>query len=274
MFRLFRSKKAKQEEAAKKTSAVAEQTEQDPILAERKRIADLASEVHKYYDLHPDWTEHHLAKDLRALQPPTEPKEHSDEIKFSREIPTQDSNIRYSLRREPTDDSSIRYSRRSDPAPDIHQFSPRNDNYSEVLVQQAMDDIRSGKKKYSGTSEMKDIINKSFVEKLIEYVAASGEKDSEIYIRAGIDRRLYSKIMSDNSYTPSKDTCIALCFGLRLSLNNTNDMLARCGYILSHSSVRDMVFEYFLANHIYDLNDINSVLDYYNLRPLAHSAIQ
>ena len=121
---------------------------------------------------------------------------------------------------------------------------------------------------------MKDIINKSFVEKLIEYVAASGEKDSEIYTRAGIDRRLYSKIMSDNSYTPSKDTCIALCFGLRLSLNNTNDMLARCGYILSHSNVRDMVFEYFLANHLYDLNDINSVLDYYNLRPLAHTAIQ
>ena len=271
MFRLFKSKKAKREEAAKQAETVEEQTEETAEMIEEKRISNLALEVNKYYNLHPEWTEHHLTKELRALQPPTEPEEHTDEIKYSREVPTQEDDIRYSLRREPPKNPEPWYRRRFESTPEM---APREDNFSEVLVQRAMADIRSGKQKYSGTSEMKDIINKSFVEKLIEYVAASGEKDSEIYTRAGIDRRLYSKIMSDNSYTPSKDTCIALCFGLRLSLNNTNDMLARCGYILSHSSVRDMVFEYFLANHLYDLNDINSVLDYYNLRPLAHTAIQ
>ena len=85
-------------------------------------------------------------------------------------------------------------------------------------------------------------------------------KTTTVYKRALMDRRLLSKILSDKNYQPSKDTAIALCFALHLSLNQAVDLLNRAGYALSHSILRDIIIVYFLKNYIYDLNKINSFL--------------
>ena len=85
-------------------------------------------------------------------------------------------------------------------------------------------------------------------------------RDSEVYKTAQIDRRLFSKIMSNREYKPAKDTVIALALALKLSLEETNDLLSRAGYILSHSNKKDVIIEYFLRERIYKLNDINEVL--------------
>ena len=103
-------------------------------------------------------------------------------------------------------------------------------------------------------------LGRTFSEQLRTYINARNAKDSEIYRAAQIDRRLYSKILSDRFYKPSKDTSLALAFALELSFVEALDLLARAGYTLSHSDERDILIEYFLKIGVRDLNDINAVL--------------
>jgi hypothetical protein len=78
-----------------------------------------------------------------------------------------------------------------------------------------------------------------------------------------MDRRLFSKIICNDNYKPSKDTALALIFALRLSLSEAMDMLERAGYTLSHSIQRDIIIEYFIKEKVYNLNNINAFL--YNM---------
>jgi hypothetical protein len=105
--------------------------------------------------------------------------------------------------------------------------------------------------------------NKTFVDALIAHINKKGLRDSEVYKAAQIDRRLFSKIMSDRQYKPSKDTAIAIALALRLTLGEATDMLSRAGYTFSHSNKKDIIVEYFFRERIYKLDDINEVL--YNL---------
>jgi len=65
---------------------------------------------------------------------------------------------------------------------------------------------------------------------------------------------------SDREYKPARDTALALAISLQLSLQQTNDLLARAGYALSHSNKRDVIIEYFIREGIHCLSDINEVL--------------
>lgn len=106
--------------------------------------------------------------------------------------------------------------------------------------------------------------NKTFVDALAFYIKRKGVKDSQVYRAAGVDRRLFSKIMSDRHYSPSKDTAIALSLALKLTLEEANDMLSRAGYSLSHSSKKDIVVEYFFREQVYSVVDLNIVLNNLN----------
>ena len=109
----------------------------------------------------------------------------------------------------------------------------------------------------------------SFVDRVIEIIRQKGVRDSAVYKAAQIDRRLFSKIMSDKNYKPAKDTAIAIALALQLPLAEANDLLERAGYILSHSNKRDIVIEYFIRERMYSLNKINSVLAMLYLKPIG-----
>ena len=181
--------------------------------------------------------------------------------KFSRE-PT----IRYSLSEvdvTPKDqDTSV-----PETTPDV-QFSLKRpsevryslkDNYSEKSVNAFMQNLSSSSA-FSKTNDLDDSIDMSFVDKMLEHINRKQLRDSTVYKAANVDRRLFSKIVSDRSYKPAKDTCIAFALALQLSLEDTSDLLSRAGYTLSHSSKRDVIIEYFIREHVYNLNDINDVL--------------
>jgi len=103
-------------------------------------------------------------------------------------------------------------------------------------------------------------VNPSFVDKLLFYINRKGVKDSDVYKAAQIDKRLFSKIVSDRQYKPSKDTAIALALALELSIDEAKDILSRAGYAFSHSSKRDIIIEYFFREKVYNLMDVNDVL--------------
>lgn len=108
---------------------------------------------------------------------------------------------------------------------------------------------------------MDQVENHTFANKLSDYIAQKGMRDPAVYKAANMDRRLFSKIMTDYGYQPSKDSVLALAFALKLTPDEANDLLEGAGYTLSHSIRRDVAIEYFFRSKIYRLTDINIALD-------------
>ncbi|MBR3339638.1 MAG: macro domain-containing protein [Lachnospiraceae bacterium] len=120
---------------------------------------------------------------------------------------------------------------------------------------------------YFGTSakrrsldEMVSSLGENFPEMLFRLIDERGMTDVEVYKRANIDRKLFSKIRSKKGYQPSKKTAIALAIALRLNLDQTKDLLSRAGYALSPGSMFDVIVEYFITEEVYDIDQINFVL--------------
>lgn len=99
------------------------------------------------------------------------------------------------------------------------------------------------------------------------------EKDADavaVYKRAGIDRKHFSKIRSNEDYSPKKPTVLALAIALRLNLDETLDLLGRAGYTLSRSSKLDLIIEYFIDAKVWDFFEINEALAAYE-QPLLNA---
>ena len=89
--------------------------------------------------------------------------------------------------------------------------------------------------------------------------------DVEVYKRANIDRKLFSKIRSNPAYHPRKQTVVALCIALKLSLEDSEDLLARAEYAFSQNNKGDIIIKFFIERGIYDILTINAALDDHNL---------
>ncbi len=103
-------------------------------------------------------------------------------------------------------------------------------------------------------------ISDTWQESLFRIIDEKGLADTDVYKKAGIDRKLFSKIRSNKDYKPKKDTAVVLALALELNLDETRDILGRAGYALSPSSISDLIIEYFITNEIYDLYTINLAL--------------
>lgn len=108
-----------------------------------------------------------------------------------------------------------------------------------------------------------DQMEETFSQRLLRMIDERGMTDSEAYTKAYVDRRHFSKIRKDINYVPNKKTVLAFTIALELSLDEAKDLLASAGFALSRSSKTDIIVAYFLQNKIYDMFEINDVLDAY-----------
>jgi len=117
-----------------------------------------------------------------------------------------------------------------------------------------------------GTSSLVDSlqkINESFSQTLLRIIDEKGKTDVEVYKRANIDRRLFSKIRK-KSYMPGKRTVLALAIALELNIDETEYLLERAGFSLSPTQTFDVIVAHSIRKGRYDIAKINEVLSQYD----------
>ena len=85
-------------------------------------------------------------------------------------------------------------------------------------------------------------------------------KDSIVYNRAGIDRRLFSRFRCNANYNFSRNNILKLCLALELDLDNTCLLLESAGYCLSTTKDFDLIIRYYISQGVYDIDKINESL--------------
>lgn len=109
----------------------------------------------------------------------------------------------------------------------------------------------------------------TFSTKLLKYIDLTGLADSEVYKRAGIDRRHFSKIRCNKEYQPKKSTAISLCLALKLSLKQVDELLELAGYTLTNSDTADLIVKFCIEKEKYSLMDVNEALVYFGQKALG-----
>lgn len=110
---------------------------------------------------------------------------------------------------------------------------------------------------------LEDVINnvgETFQERLLRWIDERNLTNAQVYKRANLSRKLFSKILCNPDYQPKKRTVIAFAVALQLNLDDTKDLMARAGFALSPGSRFDLVIEYFIEKQVYDIYTINVAL--------------
>ena len=116
-------------------------------------------------------------------------------------------------------------------------------------------------------ASLEDVVNnlgETFQTRLLRMIDERGMSDPEVYKRANVDRKLFSKIRCNEDYIPKKKTIVALAIALRLSLDDTKDLLASAGLMLTNNSKADVIVSFCIENGIYDIFEVNALLFKFN----------
>ena len=118
-----------------------------------------------------------------------------------------------------------------------------------------------GSVKNKSLEEYMKAMDKSFAYKLFDYIDAKGMTDVECYKKANVDKKTFSKIKCNpQTYKPSKQTAVAFAIALKLTLDETQDLLSSAGLTLSRSFVFDKIIRYFIQKGNYNIFEINEAL--------------
>ena len=102
--------------------------------------------------------------------------------------------------------------------------------------------------------------DESFQQMLFRLIVEKDLKNSEVYTSANMSKSHFSKIKNDPDYRPKKETVFALAVALRLNIAETNELMKKAGFSISHSFLLDTIVEYFIVNGKYNIIDINIAL--------------
>ena len=105
----------------------------------------------------------------------------------------------------------------------------------------------------------------TFPQYLLYLIEEKGMENAEVYKRAIVNKKVFSKIKNNPEYHPQKLTALCLCIGAKLTLDESKDLLARAGYALSPCDKTDIIFSYFIEHGIYDMIELDIQLEEHGL---------
>ena len=101
---------------------------------------------------------------------------------------------------------------------------------------------------------------------LFKFIDERNLKDSDVYNKVHIDRRLFSKIRSDKDYHPSKETIILLGLSLELSEQEIDELLSSASFSLPKNNYFDLIIRFCFINKIYKITEVNDLLSSYDCK--------
>ena len=207
------------------------------IMADQKLIDEVGKYIDKYYE--PVKDDIKMDKEMKSI---------FDKITKFRKKRAEEK----ALEVEPVKESSLS----EDALPEEFDVS----TMQKTKIQKGMSSTMSVNR---NIDNLMNQLEETFSQRLLRMIDERGMTDSEAYTKAYVDRRHFSKIRKDVNYVPNKKTVLAFTIALELSLDEAKDLLASAGFALSRSSKTDIIVAYFLQNKIYDMFEINDVLDAY-----------
>ena len=176
-------------------------------------------------------------------------------IQFSYDNPDSDTTIQYSLGSKVDKLQKSREERKE-------RYRRANDHsaYTKVSLEELKRDLEKKNPR----------LEKSFSDTLFELIEEHHADEVDVYKKANLDKRLFSKIRNNPDYHPTKATVLSLCIALKLGIEETEILLNTIGASLSMSDMSDVIVKAFILNEIYDLEELNLVLLERNLRPLTY----
>ena len=109
----------------------------------------------------------------------------------------------------------------------------------------------------------------NFQNTLQQLIADRKLENATVYKKACIDKKFFSKIISNKDYVPKKQTVMALGLALELPLQEFEKFLASAGYAFMPSSKFDLIVKYCVMNQIYNLVEVDIILDSHGLNCFA-----
>ena len=159
---------------------------------------------------------------------------------------------------------SSKASRESAPMEDTFE-----DESAEMMICASMDEsdecIDFEEEHESKLEERIKHLSDTFSQYLLFLIEDKNMKNADVYKRAIVDKKVFSKIKNDVNYHPQKQTALCLCIGAKLNLDESKDLLARAGYALSPCDKTDIIFSYFIENEIYDMIELDIQLEEHGL---------
>lgn len=123
--------------------------------------------------------------------------------------------------------------------------------------------------KASAIESFEPNLEETFSQRLLRLIDERGFTDPQIYNRAYITRKHFSKIRNNPNYQPKKKTAISLAIALLLSIEDMLVFLKSASFTLSDSIMSDVIIQYHIKAGIYDVFQINEMLLGFDQEPLV-----
>ena len=100
-------------------------------------------------------------------------------------------------------------------------------------------------------------LGESFYKVFRRFLDASGLTDPQVYGSCNMGRDTFWRIMNKKNTGINKKTVVQLCFGLKLSYEDSIILIEAAGFYLAPGDEFDHVIITYLKNKDYDVNDVN-----------------